>query len=497
MRWPLTRLALTLVVALVALPAATSAQTPALTILHFNDDYQLTAVDGGKAGGLDRLAAVVNEHRARDRHALLLFAGDLISPSVESSVFKGAQLIAGLNQLRVDAAVLGNHEFDYGPEELVKRIAESRFPWLGANVFGGPGGRPFPGTRPWVLLYPGGVPVGIFGLLTPETAVSSSPGATTFADPVVAARVIVPFLKRAGAQVVIALTHQFVHDDQRLLEAVPDIDLVIGGHEHDPLTARVGNRLIAKAGSDARWLGVTRFPLDGSTRATHELITITDRTPSDPEMAALIKRYSDQLSAQLDVVVGRTTVELDARNTTVRAREAALGNFIADAWRAAMRTDVAIANGGSIRTNALFPAGPIRRRDVIAWLPFGNTVTAIRIRGAVLRAALENGVSQVENLSGRFPQVSGLRFTFNPTRPAGQRVLEVQVGGRPLDDNALYTVAVTNFLLGGGDGYAMLRQGDVLVDPAGGPLEVNVVTDAIQRAGAISPRVEGRITVVR
>ena len=115
------------------LTAAAQPQAPVLTILHFNDDYQLAAVDNGMAGGLDRLAAVVKQLRGREACTLLLFAGDLISPSVESSVFKGAQLIDGLNLLGVDAATLGNHEFDYGPAELQKRIAESKFPWVIAN----------------------------------------------------------------------------------------------------------------------------------------------------------------------------------------------------------------------------------------------------------------------------------------------------------------------------------------------------------------------------
>jgi 2',3'-cyclic-nucleotide 2'-phosphodiesterase (5'-nucleotidase family) len=487
--------ALLLVLVLAVLP--TAAQAPVLTILHFNDDYQLGAVDGGKAGGLDRLAAVVRQYRAQERPALLLFAGDLISPSVESSIFKGAQLIAGLNLLAVDAAGLGNHEFDYGPAELIKRINESRFPWVASNTFVSPGLRPFPGTRPWLLLNAGGVPVGIIGLLTEETATSSSPGSTSFGDPVAVSRAVVPLLRRGGAQVIIALTHLRVQDDQDLLRRVPEIDLVIGGHEHDPLTALVGGRLIAKAGSDAKWLGVTRFALDGSRSAKHQLVEITDKSPSDPAMATLIKRYADQMSKELDVVIGETGTPLDARNATVRQQESNLGNFFADVMRAAVGADLAITNGGGIRTNALFPAGRIARKDVFAWLPFGNIVVKVALSGAVVRQALENGVSQWEQVGGRFPQVSGLRYTFNPTRPAGSRVTEVRVGDQPLNDGASYAVATNDFMLRGGDGYAMFAGGQVLISAAGGPLMVTAVIEAIQRLRTITPRVEGRITIVR
>jgi 5'-nucleotidase/UDP-sugar diphosphatase len=472
-------------------------QGATLTILHFNDDYQLTAVDNGAAGGLDRLAALVKQYRERERCSLLLFAGDLISPSVESSVFKGAQLVDGLNLLRVDAAVFGNHEFDYGPAELQKRVAESHFPWVATNVMNPPGARLFPGARLYVVKTVCGVNVGIFGLLTPSTATSSSPGAVWFGDPTAVAAAIVPILWRNGVQRIIALTHETVEEDTRMLAAVPGVDLVIGGHEHVPLTFRVGGRLIAKAGVDARWLGVTRLPLQGPPAASHELIPITDKTPSDPAMAALIKRYADALSRDLQIVIGETTAPLDARTSVVRQQESALGNYIADVMRASAAAHITITNGGSIRTDALFPAGSIRRRDVFAWLPFGNVVVKVAIRGAAVRAALENGVSQWQQVAGRFPQVSGLQFAFNPDRPAGSRVLSVSVGGRPLDDAATYTVATNDFMLRGGDGYAMFPAGQILIDAVGGPLMVTAVIEAIQRARVISPRVEGRITITR
>lgn len=484
-------------VLVVLLAAPGLPKTAVLTILHFNDDYQLTAVDNGAAGGLDRLAALVTQYREKDPCTLLLFAGDLISPSVESSVFKGAQLIDGLNHLGVDAATFGNHEFDYGPAELQKRVSESRFPWVATNTMNPPGARLFPGAHLYVITMVCGVNVGIFGLLTPSTASSSSPGAIWFGGPNAVAAAIVPILRRNGAQRIIALTHETVEEDMAMLAAAPGVDLVIGGHEHVPLTSRVGGRLIAKAGVDARWLGVTRLALEGPPAATHELIPITDKTPSDPAMTALIKRYSDLLSQDLQIVIGETATPLDARTSVVRQQESALGDYIADVMRTAVGADVAITNGGGIRSDALFPAGPIRRRDVFAWLPFGNIVTKVVVRGAAVRAALENGVSQWQQVAGRFPQVSGLQFAFNPDRPVGSRVLSVTVGGRPLDDAATYTVATNDFMLRGGDGYTMFPAGQVLVDAASGPLMVTAVIEAIQRARSIAPRVEGRITITR
>ncbi len=472
-----------------------------ITIMHFNDDYQLGPVDQGKAGGLDRLATAVNKVRQSDPEALLLFAGDLISPSVESTLFRGAQLIDGFNQLGVDIATLGNHEFDYGPQELQKRLAESQFPWVITNVVQSNYTK-LPMTELLLRRTVRGVEVGFFGLLTQETPTSSSPGPNIrFLDEVGAAKAAVTLLRKRGAAVVIALTHLRMEKDQEVVRGTPGITLVIGGHDHEPLRAVVNGVLIRKAGSDARFLGIVRLTVmpDGSVVSVQdELVPITDQTPSDPKLAAVLKFYTAQLSKALDLVVGRTQVELDARTSTVRAKESSLGNFIADAMRQAVDADVAITNSGGIRSNAVFPAGPLARKDVLGWLPFGNVITKVRVRGATIRAALENGVSQVPELGGRFPQVSGLRFSFNPTRPAGHRIVEVSIGGRPLDPSATYTVAINDFILGGGDGYAMFRaEGEVLIDAMGGPVMATAVMQAIQRAQTIAPAIEGRIQIVQ
>lgn len=493
-RWPLIT---ALVVLLVG--QATAQQTITLTFLHFNDTYQLGPVDGGKAGGLDRLAYVIKQQRAQDPEAQLLFPGDLISPSLESSIFKkGAQMIEGLNMLRIDAATLGNHEFDYGPAVLQERLAESNFPWVVTNLYRADFSR-VPRTLFTLTRRIRGIEVGYFGLLTQETLVSSSPGPDIrIVDELGAARGVVPVLQRGGARVIVGITHLPMALDQEILRQVPGVHFIAGGHDHDPMRATVGTALVAKAGSDSKWLGVVRMQvsLDGRVLGVRdELITITDQTPSDPAVAALVKRYADQMSRELDVVIGRSTVPLDARNSTVRAAESALANLITDVMRQVVSADVAITNGGGIRTNAVLPAGEIKRKDVLAWMPFGNIVVKVRMPGAAILAALENGVSQVEGLAGRFPQVSGMTYTFSRSRPAGSRIVSATIGGRPLEPTAFYTVATNDFMRRGGDGYTTIRDAEVLINEAGGPVMATAVADAIQRAGTVSPRVEGRITI--
>jgi 2',3'-cyclic-nucleotide 2'-phosphodiesterase (5'-nucleotidase family) len=155
-------------------------------------------------------------------------------------------------------------------------------------------------------------------------------------------------------------------------------------------------------------------------------------------------------------------------------------------------TDAALINGGGLRGDSVTPAGKLRRGDVLRILPFANKVVKLEVTGDTLRAALENGLSQVEKTAGRFPQVSGMRLVFDPSRPAGSRLVSVSVAGRPLDPQARYTLATFEFLLGGGDGYAMLQQGRVLVRPENGPMDSDLLLERLA-AGPVSPEADGRI----
>ena len=483
-----------LALALVVVLLSGTASAAQITLLHFNDAYDLPPVDE-ELGGFDRLATLIDQYRAQHPNALVLFAGDLISPSLASSVFYGSQMIQGMNVIGVDYAAFGNHEWDFGDAVLQERIAESEFTWLSTNVLWRMG--LYPGTQTTALVEVDGVKVGLLGLVTPDTVVLASPGEETrFVDPIAAARIGAERLKAQGAEVIVALTHLTIAEDRALLAAVPEIDVVLGGHDHDVTTDWVGRQFISKAGSEARYLGVTTLTVENGRMvdARSEMVPVTRDLAPHPAMTALMADYESQLDAALGEVIGETLVPLDARNSTIRQKEDPLGNLVADALRAFTGADVAVTNGGGIRTNMLFEPGPITRRDVVAWLPFGNVVVTTELTGADLWAALENGVSQVESVAGRFPHVSGIRFTYDPSRPPGQRVLSVEVNGQPLNPSARYVVATNDFMLTGGDGYAAFTNGKVLVDPTSGRLMAEVVAEYIQAISPISLQVEGRIT---
>ena len=482
-----------------ASPARAAGGT-AITIMHFNDDYELTPT--GSLGGMAFLAGQIGQVRQQDPQSLLLFAGDLLSPSVESSVFKSNEMIAALNRLNMTAATFGNHEFDHGDAYLANRIAISNFPWVSSNVIVTASGMPFPGAVATKIVSVRGIKVGMLGLLTQDTSVISSPGHDLTIAPIIpAARAAVASLQARGATLIVAITHQDMPADVQLATAVPRIDLIVGGHDHMLWQATVGHTLITKSESDAHYLGVTTVNMGASGHVASMLeqdylIDPVNGTP-DPAMNSLVTGYEKRLTTQLSVVVGHTSVALDAREISVRQKESPLGDYIADAMRAYAKTDVALMNGGGIRTNAILPAGPISRKSIIAFLPFGNALVSTQITGSMLKAALENGVSQVEKGAGRFPQVSGIAFTWNRHLSIGSRIRSVTVNGQPLVPTQIYTVATNDYMLQGGDGYTMLGSGKVLITTTGGPLLATVVIDAVQHAGTIAPATDGRITEVR
>ncbi len=493
------------VAATLLLPTLAAAQNGTLTFLHFNDIYEISPVKG--RGGFAPLMTVLKAERERSAGAVTTVGGDFLSPSLLSGTTRGEQMTTLFNAMGVDVVGFGNHEFDFGVEVLKARIAESAFPWVGTNITG-PDGKPLPGSVATWTKTVGDIKIGFLGILTPETAQLSSGGAEAiFTDVQTAAALAVKALRGEGAHVVVALTHQTIAEDRDLAVKVKGIDLVLGGHDHDPISFYEGSTLILKAGADGHYLGVVDLAV--STKATDKA---TDKGPAtsvlpagwrfvttagaapDPEVAALVKRYTDQLDAALAGVIGRTESDLDSRKDVIRSQETTMGNLIADALREGLKADVAITNGGGIRADALRPAGsPLTRKDIFAEMPFGNVAVLTVLSGADLLAALEHGVSKVEEKAGRFPQVSGLTFTYDPKLPSGTRVTNVTVGGQPLDPGKTYRVATNDYMLKGGDGYTALTRGRTVVDASGAVLMATMVMDYVEARKTVAPKVEGRI----
>jgi 5'-nucleotidase len=501
-RWP--SLVLALALALGCSPFSQMQATPEtvrIHLLHLNDVYQFTPVQQGRAGGLARVATVRKRLLPEATHTLTLFAGDTLAPSVESiselggKPLQGQQMIDAWNALGVDYAVPGNHDFDFGDAVLRERIKASRFPWLAANIFDNHTGRPFEGLLPYQLMQLSGVKIGLFGLLLPETEVSSSVSQdTNIRDICSTAKPIISRLRAQGATLVIALTHLELAQDRELARCAP-VDVIIGGHEHERIEDRSTGVPIFKVAADAVELGQVILEVDTRTgkllKLDWKVHPITQEIPEEPTFVASMQKYAP-LIAELSEPVGHTPVPLDARKTAVRSQETNLGSLVADALRQAAGTDVALVNGGAIRGDTRFPSGELTRREMLSIFPYRDQLVRLQVTGAILQTALENAVSRSaeDPEPGRFLQVSGLRFAFDPSRPKGQRVLCVTVGGKALSPTATYSLATLSFLAGGKDGYEMFRGLPATPALQEGRTPRDVLSDAL-RTGKPPPMQKG------
>lgn len=220
---------------------------------------------------------------------------------------------------------------------------------------------------------------------------------------------------------------------------------------------------------------------------------VRDVPPSKDEVKKVVGKYREEVEAALAKPIGQLTVELDGANA--RTRETNFGNLVADLMREASGADMAIINGGSIRSS--IKAGPVTTYDLYRALPFENYLVVVKVPGKQIRAALENGVSATEREDGRFPQVSGVRFSYSPSALAGERIKDATIGGKPLDPDRIYSVATNEFLAAGGDGYRLGPDGASPPAPVDDRPIHDLVIDYLKGKKSVSPKVDGRIRVVK
>lgn len=479
-------------------------------ILQLNDVYKIEGLAGGTSGGLARVRSLREQLESDGSPVLVLHGGDVLFPSVASKYLDAKQMIDVMNLLDGDATAFdpalivtfGNHEFDpRDPNLLPSRIAESQFQWIATNTMKCSSAETCEGqydkTERYIVRDIDGTRVGIFGVLYPL----EKPYAKT-TDVKAAARTAVETLRGQGARVIVAVTHQDMPDDEQLVREVDGIDVVIGGHDHLFLQSRVDGTWITKADADAKSVIVydITVPSRGPIRTAPLRVVLDTTVPKDEAVDARVQQWMATLSTKLggNETLAMTKNLLEGVEPAVRGRETALGNLLADAARAQMGTDVAVVNGGGIRINDDIPPGPITRYDMEGIFYYANGLVAFRATGQQLLDMLRNSVSRVDAGDGRFLQVSGLRFSYGKRNGAYTvDAADVEVGGRPLDVNATYTIATSDYMYERGteDNYEIFSD-------ANRPPKVNqeqeadfrkTVEEYLRKAGTVDVDIEGRI----
>lgn len=485
---------------LLMMTALATAEPTRLTFLHTNDMDQISGVKGN--GGFAELSALLMAERKRSPNSITTFGGDLISPSILSGLTKGTQMIELMNAVNTDVAVLGNHEFDFGPEVTAARVAESNFPWLGTNIFEADG-KIAVGAEGYLIIEIAGFRVGFFGITTPETKFLASPGdGLKFGDIFETAQRAVKSLKEQGADIIVAMTHMDMQQDMRLARSVKGIHLILAGHDHIPANMVMGGTTIMQSGSQGIYLGVVDLDVEWvEKRGKKKLVVLpswrmvpTKGAERDPKIGAIVARYEAELDKELGVEIGTTTVALDTRRGTVRSTESNFANLIADAMKDEVGADIGFTNGGGIRGDKVYDAGTVlTRKDILTELPFGNVTVKISLSGEDVKKVVETGVSKVEDVAGRFGHYSGLTFGYDKALPVGSRAYDIKVNGEPLDPAKTYTLATNDYVANGGDGYVVLKGKPQLIDRAAGTLMATTVIDYIAERGEVSPTTGGRI----
>ncbi len=510
--------ALTLFIVCIALSVLSAPQAfsqfKELRILHVNDFHgfatgrKIIGSDETR-GGASSLAWLVDTLR-KEKPTLLLAAGDMIQGSSFANLFKGKPVIEIMNRMGFDAMCTGNHEFDYGQDVLKERINEAAFPILGANVKG------MPELKSYVIKELEGLKVAIIGVVTDDTPIVTDPRnveGLTFLSPAAAVEEYIEKL-RDSVNIIIVLSHLGYNADMLLASRVKGIDIIVGGHSHTRTIQHmlIGNTILVHAWEHGKVLGVLDVVVKSGkiVEAKSRLEEIVpSRMKKQEEVEQIVKRYAQQVDALMGMTIGEALVDLDGENA--RTKETNLGNLVADIMRQQSGSHIALINGGAIRTS--IGKGAITLNDIYSALPFDNYIVAMKLTGREIREALEHGVSGIEQKEGRFLQVSGLSFTYDPGMPQGSRVMDVFVDGAKIDINGTYTVCTNDFLAAGGDGYRVFREvlkesrnfsitGDtirsdkVTYNDSGRSLK-DVVVDYIKEKKSISASVEGRIKEVR
>jgi 2',3'-cyclic-nucleotide 2'-phosphodiesterase (5'-nucleotidase family) len=499
----LRRLAAGLIIAILCVGSA-YAETARVTFILVNDIYLLAdqmMPDGKRRGGFARLAAVVKAERAKGK-VMLAHAGDTLSPSLTSGLDRGAHILALTNLIAPDIFTPGNHEFDFGKATFLERMGEATFPLYAANLRGSDGA-PLPKFKDAAIVTIDGVRIGLTGATYDDTPRISSPEDLKFLPTVATIKDAAEALRRDGADFVVAVAHASREQDYAIF-ATRAVDLLLSGHDHDLFVEFDGRNAMVESSYDAHYVTAIDLVIDVRQEGGRRIVAWwpqfriidTATVVPDPEVAALVAKYEGELGKELASPIATTAVALDSRTATVRTREAAIGDLVADAMRASTHAEAAITNGGGIRGGKLYPPGSaLTAGDILLELPFDNRIVTIDITGAELARALENGLSQLPNASGRFPQISGLSIEADVSRPAGNRILSIKVAGAPLDEAKTYRIATNDFMTRGGDGYTMFRDAKPLLSPVDAPLLPHAVIAYLKQLGTVRGGVDGRINL--
>eukprot|EP00818_Percolomonas_sp_WS_P009697 CAMPEP_0117445288 /NCGR_PEP_ID=MMETSP0759-20121206/5713_1 /TAXON_ID=63605 /ORGANISM="Percolomonas cosmopolitus, Strain WS" /LENGTH=595 /DNA_ID=CAMNT_0005237449 /DNA_START=9 /DNA_END=1796 /DNA_ORIENTATION=- len=515
-----------------------------LHFLMFNDVYSMTPNYNG-VGGLAELSSIIQREKAMidgnegdrlwrekcdgdfcreespvellQKNVFTILTGDFCSASSLALKYKGKHMIDVLNEMNLDFVVPGNHEFDFGVDVLRNLINHSNFQWLATNIIEEKTGDVLENClRLKVFDTEEGFRVGMWGVCTQDSTWLSKPNSNTkegerifFVDVIETSKKMVKELKEKWkCDVLIALTHLSMSQDVELAKAVPEIDVILGGHDHSPQTWKVGRTLVHKAGSDAEYLTHLKLYLErktnyvkgkalSRTQVYHEWSMLSNHSEAypDPKVLEVIERYTAELPKDNKDEIALFLTDVSSVTEDVRSRESTFANFVADAVKSIFKCDIALINGGTLRGDRIYSAGyRVKKEDIRAECPFGGHFQLASISGDALLGALEDGLSRAEQTLGSFPHCSsGVSVEYDVTKEPGKRIVLATLNGHALEPKKTYTLGTTEYMLQGGDNYEHLKTAKKISHPTDKLSMSDFIIRYCMKHQEFEPRKEGRI----
>ncbi|MEM8592467.1 MAG: bifunctional UDP-sugar hydrolase/5'-nucleotidase [Pseudomonadota bacterium] len=500
-----------------------------LHIVHINDlhsriqpinrfDSTCNAEDdaaGECFGGVARVKSMIDQIR-RDLpngNVIVVDAGDQFQGSPFFTTYAGDAAAEFMNDIGFDVMAAGNHEFNNGPSGLARFINQVDFPVISGNLDVS-GSADLNGVlQDSLVLEVGGERIGIVSALTVDTTEISSPGTdVVFMDEVESLQADVDAMEADGVDKIIALTHVGLVKDLEIAQGVSGLDAVVGGHSHTLLSnmdedaeayplVNASGVPVVQAYAYSKYVGLLTLTFDDDgnvTKSSGETMVLDASVPPDPDVAARVAELAAPIEAVQQEVIGFSENAVEGDRSFCRAEECEMGNLVSTAILERVKDQgiqIVFQNGGGLR--ASLDAGDVTKGEVLTVLPFQNTLATFQLTGAGVLEALENGVSRLEDGSGRFPQVAGMKYTFDGAAEVGSRISDVmvEIDGAfvPLEADKVYGIASNNFMRGGGDGYSVFAdQGTNAYDF--GPDLADVVAEYIAENGTGAAALDGRIT---
>ncbi|QIE40554.1 bifunctional metallophosphatase/5'-nucleotidase [Meridianimarinicoccus aquatilis] len=494
-----------------------------LTILHTNDFHArfepISKYDSGCSaedndagecfGGSARLSTAIEAARARAGTSILVDGGDQFQGTLFYTYYKGKAAAEMMNRFGYDGMTVGNHEFDDGPEVLRGFIDAVEFPVLmsNADVSGEPALADV--LMKSTVIERDGEKIGLIGLTPENTGELASPGPNvTFTAPVAAVQGEVDLLTAQGVNKIIVLSHSGYGVDLAVAEATTGVDVIVGGHSNTylsntsdrakgPYPTMVGDTAVVQAYAYGKFLGELNVTFDDDGKivsATGEPLIMDAAVTEDGAVKERIGELAGPLEEIRNRVVAASAAPIEGDRSVCRVMECEMGNLVADAMLDRVKDqgiDVALANSGGLR--ASIDEGEVTMGEVLTVLPFQNTLATFQVSGATLLEALENGASQLEDVAGRFLQVSGMTLSVDPAAEPGSRISDVMIAGAALDPEAVYGVVSNNYVRGGGDGFAMFV--DAMNAYDFGPDLADVTAEYMAANAPYQPFTDGRISM--